>query len=507
MRFLVFVVAFHAVGCGATPSPSAPESLQPPRELTILYTADEHGWLAAKKDAYAHLGGASQFLSALIDHEHHCPGSLDRGGVAIHPRRDHCPSKTLLLSGGDNFTGPALSTQLRGQPVADTMRVLGYSAAAFGNHELDFGREAFLSNRERSGVRYLAANMVHEDGSASDLAEPYAIFERDGIRIGVIGIATEKTLEVGMRKRFEGLHFESVEATLDRTVPRVWAEGSDAVIVIAHECHDVLAPIFLRHPEWKIAFVGTGHCHRSAAIRAGETLLLGPAWGLSHYGRAKLRFHPEKPQRERAELVDWQLIDVNTPLEKPAASGDFAFDVALAGWQAQVDHELGERIGHSRGFSAASETMPRWVLGAWLDAYPQADFALTTRGALRQDMPAGPVTLATVQSILPFDNDLVVLKLPREEVAALASRAKSLVAGLRCEKNACTKSDGTELPPMVTLVTTDFLYFGGDGYALEKYDASPTMTKVGWREPVLAWTRRAASTTDAPLETKLEKTR
>jgi len=496
-------VALALSGCTKAPAPCVPAPVPPPRELTILYTSDEHGWLAPKDDRYAHLGGATQLLANLLDREGHCPGALDRDGLSVHPRRDNCPRTTLLLSGGDNFTGPSISTHLRGAPVADTMRVLGYEASALGNHELDFGREALLRNRERSGVRYLAANMVRDDGTPNDLAEPYAMFERNGVRLGVIGIATEKTLEVGMKSRFVGLHFESVEATLDKTVPRVWAEGADAVIVIAHECHDVLAPLIERHPEWKLSFVGTGHCHRSAALKAGDTLLLAPAWSLSHYGRIRLRVHPERPLRERAELVDFQLVDVNTPIDKPLRSGDKAFDAALAGWQARVDGELGEVIGHAAGFSASSDTMPRWVLGSWLEAFPEADLALTTRGALRQEMPPGPVTLGTVLSILPFDNELVIAKLPKSEVAALVAKPKSLVAGVRCDQGTCTKSDGSPLPEVVRLVTTDFLYDGGDGYALERKDAPPSMTRVNWRAPVIAWTRRAGSTKDTPLETKL----
>jgi len=487
----------------ATPPIAPPASESAPRELTILYTSDEHGWIAPKDDRYAHLGGASQLLGALLRREAHCPGSLDADGLAIRPSREHCPGATLLLSGGDNYTGPAVSTHLRGRSVADTMRVLGYAASAFGNHELDFGHEALLENRRRSGVRYLAANMVRLDGKPDELAEPYAVFERNGVKLGVIGIATVTTPSVGMRQRFVGYRFDDVEATLARTVPRVWSEDVDAVVVVAHECHDVLAPLFARHPEWDLAFVGTGHCHRSAVLRAGATLLLAPAWSLSHYGRVRLRVDPTRPKRKRAELVDWGLVDVASPVEGPLASGSSSLDAAIAGWQRKVDVELGEVIGHSQGMAVGSPAMSRWILGAWLDAYPEAELALTTRGALRQELSAGPVTLASVQSVMPFENELVLLRVPREEVPGLVSRAKSLVRGVRCDAAGCTREDGTALAEQVTVVTTDFLYHGGDGYALERFDPRGRMTGTDWRAPVIAWTRASGSTRESPLEAKL----
>lgn len=493
-------------GCSTShvaPTSTATLDAPPTRELTVLYTSDEHGWIAPKSDRYAHLGGASQLLSRLIGRESHCPGSLDSDGESIRPSREHCPSSTLLLSGGDNFTGPAISTQLRGRSVADTMKVLGYAASAFGNHELDFGREALLENRRRSGVRYLAANMVRDDGKPNEFAEPWAIFERGGVRLGVIGLSTVTTPATGMRKRFVGYHFDDVETTLAQAVPRLWNEDVDAVAVIAHECHEVLAPIFERHAEWHVSFVGTGHCHRSAIVRAGETLLLAPAWSMSHYGRVRLRVHPERPKRSRAELFDWGLVDVASPVEGPVASGDAALDRAIASWQKQVDRELGEIIGHTQGFAVGSTAMSRWILGSWLHAFPDVQLALTTRGALRQDLASGPVTLASVQSVMPFDNELVVLRVPREEVKALVRRSKSVTRGVRCDETECTRDDGSPLPERVSVVTTDFLYDGDNSYALERFDPEANQTGVDWRAPVIAWTRAAGSTNESPLATKL----
>ncbi len=507
-RLAALLLLATACASPAVPPTSAPAPGSPRlREVTVVYTSDEHGWIAPKDDRYAHLGGASQLLGALLRRERHCPGSLDADGLAIHPSREHCPGTTLLLSGGDNYTGPAVSTHLRGRSVADTMKVLGYAASAFGNHELDFGHDALRANRERSGVRYLAANMVRVDGKPDELTEPFAVFERNGVKLGIIGLATVTTPSSGLRQRFVGYRFDDIEATLARTVPRVWSEDVDAVAVIAHECHDVLAPVFARHPEWDLAFVGTGHCHRSAVVRAGETLLLAPAWSLSHYARIRLRVHPERPKRERAELVDWGLVDVASPVEGPLVSGDPALDAAIAGWQRKVDLELGEVLGHSQGMTVGSTAMSRWILGAWRAAFPDADLALTTKGALRQDLSAGPVTLASVQSVMPFDNELVVVTVPRAEVKGLVKRAKSLVNGVHCDAADCTREDGSPLPETVRIVTTDFLFYGGDGYALERFDPNARPSGIDWRAPVIAWTRAAASTRESPLETKLGSSR
>jgi hypothetical protein len=55
----------------------------------------------------------------------------------------------------------------------------------------------------------------------------------------------------------------------------------------------------------------------------------------------------------------------------------------------------------------------------------------------------------------------------------------------------------------VKVVTTDFLYYGGDGFALQRFDASPEKTLVDWRKPVSDWTRRAHTSVETPLEERL----
>ncbi len=98
-------------------------------------------------------GGAAELLGMLKARDGHCVG----GSVV-------CPeARTLLLSGGDNFTGPAISSIFSGEPAAEAMGAMGYTAIAPGNHELDFGRPAFVSNRARTHALYVAANVHASD--------------------------------------------------------------------------------------------------------------------------------------------------------------------------------------------------------------------------------------------------------------------------------------------------------------------------------------------------------
>src|SRR5687767_4142782 len=89
-----------SLGCGPSRLESAPPipraaSAQDRVELTILYTADEHGWIVPTVHEGVRRGGASQFLTQLVRDEEACTGALPPA-----PRPDCSASHTLLLSGG-----------------------------------------------------------------------------------------------------------------------------------------------------------------------------------------------------------------------------------------------------------------------------------------------------------------------------------------------------------------------------------------------------------------------
>jgi 2',3'-cyclic-nucleotide 2'-phosphodiesterase (5'-nucleotidase family) len=90
------------------------------RHLTILYTNDEHGWMEGMEP-----GQSAAHLYEMWQEEE---GYYEDGPF-------------LILSGGDNWTGPAISTWTEGESMVAVMNAMHYDASAVGNHEFDFGLE------------------------------------------------------------------------------------------------------------------------------------------------------------------------------------------------------------------------------------------------------------------------------------------------------------------------------------------------------------------------------
>jgi len=112
------------------------------------------------------------------------------GGIAemtmlINELRKTKPN-VFLFDSGDIFTG-ALAKLTQGELAFELMITMDYDAMAIGNHEFEYGHEVFARQKNRAPFPVLAANFFYKDTNIP-YAQAHAVIERDGIRIGVIGI-------------------------------------------------------------------------------------------------------------------------------------------------------------------------------------------------------------------------------------------------------------------------------------------------------------------------------
>lgn len=318
-----------ALACSPAPSPSvrppAPAEVRPRSvSLRLLYTADEHGWIAPASEKDKSRGGAPELLARWKLQEQHCvPGPADS-----------CESSsTLALSGGDNWTGPALSSYFNGVPAAEALKLLGYTASALGNHELDFGRATFEKNAAKQEIPYLGANVKPWLG-AGGVTRPFLMVKRQGISIGIVGLSTRETPKAGMRDNYKGLDFGDEEAALAQAIPEVYGAGADAVVVIGHVCAAELRPIVARHPDWRLAFVGGGHCHKASLDQVFATPLVEPGSFLQKYAKISLTIDPTRAPRERVLASSAELVDLTYPTgTAPPVTPDAPLTKLVAGWQ------------------------------------------------------------------------------------------------------------------------------------------------------------------------------
>ncbi|SEQ56892.1 bifunctional metallophosphatase/5'-nucleotidase [Lentzea albida] len=211
--------------------------------LTVMGSTDLHGnlfnwdyYLDREFDDYAHDDVGIAKISTLVNDV--------RAAVGRH--------RTLLLDAGDTIQGTPLAYYYakvepitRGahvHPMAAAMNAIGYTAAALGNHEFNYGLPVLRTFERQLEFPLLAANAL-DVGTGLPAFEPYVVKTvwRTGgppLRVGILGL-TNPGIAVWDRAHVDGvLTFPGLVEQALHWVPEI-RRRSDLVVVVAHSGADL----------------------------------------------------------------------------------------------------------------------------------------------------------------------------------------------------------------------------------------------------------------------------
>ena len=461
-------------------------------ELIVIHTNDEHGHLLPTERGDFLIGGAGNSAASWQSR----PDDPQAGG-----------SPVLLLSGGDNWVGPAISTWSKGESTIELMNAMGYRASVIGNHEFDFGLELLQERISQADFPFLAAN-IYREGS-QDLPEwvdPYLVIEVNEIKVGIIGLALRQTPGLTSPANVSGLTFGDYESALRRWAPVVRAAGAQIIIVEAHVCPDDLLRLAAQVQDLGIALFEGGHCHESRTSNAKGALINAASANWRDYTLTRLVYDSDsaKVVSKRA-----QLVDVLYPKSGRLPAIPPAVERLIAKWDERTQLALGEVIGYTAtGLGQHSESLYNLLVDSWLWAYAPADVAISNTGGFRQGIPPGEITYGDIVGVFPFENVLLDLTVTGKQISDVlqAEGDQLVVGGLRMDaRRRFVFSDGEPLQPdrSYHLLTTDYLY-SNDKYRFHSFDSEPYEVSIQWRQPVIDWVRAQHSDRETPLETSLD---
>ncbi|MEW6431560.1 MAG: 5'-nucleotidase C-terminal domain-containing protein [Myxococcota bacterium] len=436
----------------APPPPVEKDAGPPARDVTVLVTGHESGELPLR---------APRLLQVWKDEE-------------------RWPD-VIALSTGDMFSGNAISSHFDGLPTAEAMKAMQYRAASLGNHDLDLGVEVLKTFVERAGLTLLAANVIDREKNTRPLPG-HVVIERGGVKVGVIGLTSEKTLYTTEPGRADQYKLDPAGLVLPAAIAEARKAGAEALVVVIDDCFSTVQPLFAAHPEWDVDAVVGGRCEGPQESTEGKVPFYSVGDDLSAYVSIHIR------------LPGTGAHEVKTSRRVISAEGKEDEDLAAlkARWEQKLSAELGQVIGYSRQAYAADAPELRVLVATALRDETKADAALVNRKGVRAGIPAGPITRATVYTMMPFDNAVMTVKVKGELLTKLKTHPEAVMV----------------LPKKVepdkdyVLATTEYLYFGGDDLGFEPAAPNPELSGQVWQTPVIAWLAKQATTEKKPLTLK-----
>ncbi|MCG8414586.1 MAG: bifunctional metallophosphatase/5'-nucleotidase [Pseudomonadales bacterium] len=449
------------------------------RQVTVLYTNDEHGWMEGMEEDQ----GAANLYALWQSRE----GYTSDGPF-------------LVLSGGDNWTGPAISTWTQGESMVEVMNAMNYDASAVGNHEFDFGLEALKRRTAQARYPYLSANTRWKSNGAvpNDLGIlPYSIITVNDVRFGIIGLTTRATPFVANPAYVADLNFIDYESALRETVPVVEENDPDILLVISHVCVAELEPLIRNTQDLGIAMMGAGHCNELVARRIGETVLLGGGYHFSSYARARFTFDTESEELLRTTFRANDYRNSNT---------DESVATLVSKWSQQMEVILSEEIAHlASTLPMGSEKLQQLIVNSWLEADPTADVAITNAGGIRTDLSAGLIDVRSMVALMPFDNTIIAATVTGATLEqAIDEGGRPVLGGLtRRGGEWIVERSGEPLraDQEYRVLLNSFMYAGGDNFgAIAEADPNGFDTGVNYRQPFQDWLKNQSSSRSNPLK-------
>ncbi|MBP2857644.1 bifunctional UDP-sugar hydrolase/5'-nucleotidase [Dickeya oryzae] len=473
--------------------------------ITILHTNDHHGhfW----HNDYGEYGLAAQ--KTLVDQIRQDVSG--KGG------------SVLLLSGGDINTGVPESDLQDAEPDFRGMNLVGYDAMAVGNHEFDNPLAVLRQQEKWAHFPLLSAN-IYQKSTDKRLFKPYALFERQGVKIAVIGLTTDDTAKIGNPEYFHDIEFRKPADEAKKVVEQLRKkEKPDVIIAATHMGHydngehgsnapgDVEMARSL--PAGYLDMIVGGHSQDPVCMASenkkqvnyvpgtpcapdrqnGTWIVQAHEWG-KYVGRADFTF-----RNGELALTHYQLIPVNLKKKVEKADGTservyYTQEISqnpdmvklLTPFQekgkAQLDVKVGSVNGRLEGdrnkVRFVQTNLARVLLSAQLER-AKADFAVMSGGGVRDSIESGDMTYKTLLKVQPFGNTLVYADLKGSEVekylAVVANKkvdsggyAQFLNVSLQADgtgvKNVKIKGEPLQADKVYRIATLSFNATGGDGY-------------------------------------------
>ena len=238
-------------------------------------------------------------------------GGLDRLSTLIKAvRAERGSDKVLLLDGGDTWQGSYSALQSKGSDMVKIMNALKPDAMT-GHWEFTYGQQRVQELIKQLKFPFLAGN-VKDTTWGDPVFQPSAVFERGGLRIGVIGQAFPYTPIANPRYLIPDWEFGIDEDRIAANVAKLRDDKVDLVVLLSHNGFDVDRKLASRVQGIDVILTGHTHDALPMPVKVGDTLLVAAG---SH-GKFLARLDLEVRGR-RIQSYEFRLIPVLSEIIDP----------------------------------------------------------------------------------------------------------------------------------------------------------------------------------------------
>ncbi|MDO5616852.1 MAG: metallophosphatase [Cruoricaptor ignavus] len=277
------------------------------QKITILHTNDQH----SRIEPFDTGRNANQ-------------GGFARRAHLVKEIRNQ-EKNVLLLDCGDTFQGTPYFNMFGGELEFKLMSMMGYDASIMGNHDFDNGLEGFVKVLPNAKFPFITSNYDFKNTIVDGLTEPYKIFTKNGVRIGVFGLGIELDGLVGKKHFLETKYLNPVEIAQHYSKFLRKDKKCDLVICLSHlgyqykNNEEKISDTILATKTDNIDLILGGHTHtflpepQAFQNREGKTVLVNQV-GFAGLLLGRIDFYFDK--NKNIQNISWNNLVIDKELDQ-----------------------------------------------------------------------------------------------------------------------------------------------------------------------------------------------
>ena len=178
------------------------------KDVIIYHTTDMHGHYFSRADKSGKQFGGFARLASLLN---------------------STQDPYILLDSGDFSSGSYEANLSGGKYSTELMNMVGYTALTIGNHDSDFGDKGLSDMLADFDGDVLAMNISNLKVANKNI-KPHALYNVDGIKIGVIGVAMNGSAS----ERMAIVNAPSTEE-FEAQISALKRKGAQVIVILAHD--------------------------------------------------------------------------------------------------------------------------------------------------------------------------------------------------------------------------------------------------------------------------------
>jgi 5'-nucleotidase len=222
---------------------------QEAKKLVILFNNDTHSRIEPLPDNAPSYAGR---------------GGIVRQQACVEEVRRENP-QVLLFHSGDFVQGTPYFNFFKGQAEIACMNFMKYDAACLGNHEFDNGLDNLSEMVRAADFPIVATNLDFTGTPLEGLTHKYIILQRDGLKIGVIGLTVSPDGLVAQYNYGNMIWLDPIPVANETAALLKQEKACDLVICLSHLGYNAneqeMGDITLARESENIDIILGGHSH------------------------------------------------------------------------------------------------------------------------------------------------------------------------------------------------------------------------------------------------------